>query len=137
VGPHALVNVSVVPCRIHVTIAQDRMSFDRNFYVVLYLAESDPVYFVDMGEESSTAPGSALAGSECVDAFNAPEWFEKTSWCHEWHTARDRSAQGLQMNFYNRQCKKAPSKKQNDRYHDTITQNEYRRLRMGSDELTE
>jgi hypothetical protein len=77
VGPHVIVNVLDVPCRIHVTAPQDRMSFERNRHVVLFLAESDPVCFVDVVGERSSSPRTALAGPECVaDIDAAPLWIE-------------------------------------------------------------
>jgi hypothetical protein len=62
---------------------------------VLFLAESDPVGSVDVGGESSSAPGTALACPEFVDNFDAaPLWIEKKFVvCEEW-TAHARDLRG-------------------------------------------
>jgi hypothetical protein len=66
-------------CRIHITIPQDRASAERIRHVVLFLAKSDPVGLVDVGDESSSAPETELAGPEFADDLvAAPPWLGKT-----------------------------------------------------------
>jgi hypothetical protein len=64
--------------RIHITIPQDRTSFQRNRYVVPFLAKSDPLCFVDVDGESSSAWLAVFAGLGFVDGFDAaPLWIGK------------------------------------------------------------
>jgi hypothetical protein len=61
-------------------IPQDRKSFERNGHVVLFLAVSDPVCFVDVGgggeEESFSAPGTVSAGPEFADELDAAPFLD-------------------------------------------------------------